>query len=116
MTLVYSFLFCGFVCLIGQVILDNTNLTPGHLTSLFVVFGSFLGLFNLYDKIVGFVGAGASIPISSFGNLLLNGAYEGYLEMGTIGLFNGMLVTVSAGIVSAIVFSFVVTLFTKPKD
>lgn len=116
MTLVYSFLFCGLVCLIGQIILDNTKLTPGHVTSMFVVMGALLGVFNLYDKIGSIVGAGASIPISSFGNLLLNGAYEGYLEMGTIGLFSGMLITVSAGVVSAVVFSFVSTLFTKAKD
>lgn len=116
MTLVYSFLFCGLICVIGQIILDNTTLTPGHVTSLFVVMGAILGVFNLYDKIVEMVGAGASIPISSFGNLLLNGAYQGYLEMGTLGLFSGMLITVSTGVVSAVVFSFIVTLFSKAKD
>lgn len=116
MTLVYSFLFCGLVCLIGQLILDNTKLTPGHLTSIFVVFGAFLGLFNWYDKIVNIVGAGANIPISSFGNLLLNGSYNGYLQYGPMGLFSGMLATVSAGVVSAVVFAFLVTIFFKPKD
>ncbi len=116
MTLVYSFLFCGLLCLIGQIILDNTNLTPGHITSIFVVLGASLGTFNLYDKIVGIVGAGANIPISSFGNLLLNGAYQGYLQTGILGLFTGMLQTVSGGVVSAVVFGFIITIFFKAKD
>ncbi|MDD2504878.1 MAG: SpoVA/SpoVAEb family sporulation membrane protein [Bacilli bacterium] len=116
MTLVYSFLFCGLVCLLGQILLDNTTLTPGHITSIFVVIGAFLGVFNLYDKIVYLIGAGANIPIVSFGNLLLEGAYQGYIHQGLIGLFSGMLQTVSAGVVSTIVFSFIVTLFFKAKD
>lgn len=116
MTLVYSFLFCGLVCLIGQIILDNTNFTPGHVTSMFVVLGSIFGVCNFYDKIVKVVGAGANIPIMSFGNLLLNGSYNGYLEDGILGLFSGMLKPVSAGVVSAIVFAFVITLFFKAQD
>ncbi|NLL01868.1 MAG: SpoVA/SpoVAEb family sporulation membrane protein [Mollicutes bacterium] len=116
MTLVYSFLFCGFICLIGQIILDNTNFTPGHITTIFVVLGSVLGVCSFYDKIVKVVGAGANIPIMSFGNLLLNGSYSGYLEDGLLGLFSGILVPVSAGIVSAIVFAFIMTLFFKAQD
>ena len=116
MTLIYSFIFCGFICLIGQIILDNTKLTPGHITTIFVVIGAFLGLFNIYDKIVSLVGAGANIPIVSFGNLLLNGTYYGYVEKEILGLFTGMLGAVSAGVVSAVVFAFVVSMFSKPKD
>ena len=52
MTYLYSFLFCGFLCLIAQIILDNTKLTPGHITSLFVVIGAFLDVYNIYDKII----------------------------------------------------------------
>ena len=116
MTLVYSFLFCGLICLIGQIILDNTKLTPGHVTTIFVILGAFLGIFNIYDNIVSIVGAGANIPIISFGNLLLDGTYTGYLEKGTLGLFTGMLAAVSAGVVSAVVFAFVASIFAKPKD
>ena len=68
MIYVYSFLFCGFVCLIGQLILDNTKLTAGHITSIFVVVGSFLDTFSIYDKIINYVGAGALVPITSFGH------------------------------------------------
>ena len=87
MTIIYSFLFCGFICLIGQIILDNTSFTPGHITSIFVVLGSFLCSISLYEKILKVVGIGASLPIMSFGNLLTKGAYTGYLENGFIGIF-----------------------------
>ena len=116
MTLLYSFLFCGFICLLGQIILDNTKLTPGHLTSIFVVIGSVLGAFGIYDKIVKQVGMWATLPITSFGNTLVKNSYIGYLKEGLIGLFSGMLQGVSLGIVSAIVFSFIIMIFTKLKD
>lgn len=116
MTIFYSFFFCGFICLIGQIILDNTKLTPGHITSLFVVFGAFLGMLGLYDKIIDCVGAGANIPIISFGNTLFNGAYIGFKSGGFLGLFETMLGNVSLGITSAIIFSFIFSLFSKVKD
>ncbi len=116
MTIFYSFLFCGFICLIGQIILDNTKLTPGHVTSLLVVVGSFLGMFGIYDKIIDFVGVGANIPITSFGNTLFNGAYSGLKSGGFIGLFENILCNVSLGISSAIIFSFIFTLISKVKD
>ena len=72
MTYVYAFLFCGFVCMIAQLILDNTKLTPGHVTSIFVVVGALLDVAGIYDKIVLYAGAGALIPITSFGHLLIH--------------------------------------------
>ena len=70
MTYVYAFLFCGLVCMISQLILDNTKLTPGHITTLFVVVGAFLDVFGIYDKIVLYAGAGALVPITSLGTCL----------------------------------------------
>lgn len=116
MTIFYSFLFCGFVCLLGQIILDNTKLTPGHVTSLFVVIGAFLGMFGIYDKIIECVGVGANIPITSFGNTLFNGAYIGYKANGFLGLFENMLCNVSLGVTSAIIFSFLLSCISKVKD
>ncbi|MDD4705639.1 MAG: SpoVA/SpoVAEb family sporulation membrane protein [Bacilli bacterium] len=116
MTLIYSFLFCGLLCLIAQVIMDNTKLTPGHITSIYVVLGTILGCFNIYDNIVDFVGAGANIPIISFGNLLINSAYQGYLSDGIIGLFGNMLTDVGVGVVSAVVFAFLLSIPFKVKD
>lgn len=115
MTYVYAFLFCGFVCLISQIILDNTKLTPGHVTSLFVVIGAFLDIFGLYDKIVLYAGAGALIPITSFGHLLIHGAMDMAEDMGILGLAMGAFNLTAAGITVAIVMAFVLTLIFKPR-
>ena len=115
MTYVYAFLFCGFVCLISQIILDNTKLTPGHVTSLFVVIGAFLDIFGLYDKIVLYAGAGALIPITSFGHLLIHGAMDMAKDIGILGLAMGAFNFTAAGITVAIVMAFVLTLIFKPR-
>ena len=111
-----AFLFCGLVCLIGQIILDNTKLTPGHITALFVVVGAFLDTFGIYDKIILWAGGGACVPITSFGHLLIHGAMASASEYGIMGLFMGMFDLTSSGIVAAIVFSFVLSFIFQPKD
>ena len=116
MIYLYSFLFCGFVCLIGQLILDNTKLTPGHITSLFVIVGAFLDIFNIYDKIVQVVGGGAMVPITSFGHLLIHGAMAKASSVGFIGIAMGMFDFTASGITSAIFFAFIFSLFFNPKD
>ena len=116
MIYLYSFLFCGIVCLIGQLILDNTKLTAGHITSLFVVVGAFLDTFSIYDKIVAYVGGGALVPITSFGHSLIHGALGGAREFGLIGLLTGMFELTAAGITSAIIFTFIMALLFKPKN
>ena len=90
MIYVYSFIFCGLICLIGQIILDNTKLSAGHITSIFVVVGAFLDSFSLYDKIISVVGGGALVPITSFGHSLIHGALEKAQDFGVIGLLMGM--------------------------
>ena len=79
-------MFCGLICLISQIILDNTKLTPGHVTSIFVVVGAFLDIFGIYDKIVLYAGAGAIVPITSFGHLLVHGAMDMASNIGILGL------------------------------
>ena len=111
-----AFIFCGLVCLIGQIILDNTRLTPGHITTIFVVVGAFLDVFNLYDKLVLWAGGGALVPITSFGHLLIHGAMDTVNNFGIMGLFMGMFDLTSSGIVAAIVFSFVLSLIFQPRD
>ena len=108
MFLLKSFLFTGFICLIAQIIKDNTKLTSGHITSLFVSIGAFLGFLGLYEKIADYIGGGARVVIMSFGNTL-------YQTAVSEGLFN-MLSGVSAGITSAILFSFIITLIFKVKE
>lgn len=115
MTYVYAFLFCGTVCLIAQVILDNTKLTPGHVTSLFVVIGAALDIAGIYDKIVLYAGAGALIPITSFGHLLIHGAMDMAETLGPLGLAFGIFDLTSAGISVALFISFVLVLIFKPR-
>ena len=116
MIYVNSFLFCGFVCLIAQIILDNTKLTPGHVTSIFVVVGAFLDIFAIYDRIVLWTGGGALVPITSFGHLLIHGALEKASEFGIMGLAMGMFDLTASGIISAIIISFFLSLIFKPRD
>lgn len=116
MLLFNSFLFCGIVCMISQIVLDNTKLTPGHITSILVVLGAFLDTFSIYDKIIKIVGGGALVPITSFGHSLIHGALAKAESLGIIGILSGMFDLTAAGIVSAIIFSFIFTLFFKPKN
>lgn len=111
-----SFLFAGLVCLIGQIILDNTKLTAGHITALFVVIGAALDTFSIYDKIVAYVGGGALVPITSFGHSLIHGALAGADKYGIMGLLTGMFELTAAGITSAIIFTFIMALFFRPKN
>lgn len=116
MSYINSFIFCGIICLIGQLILDNTKLTPGHITTIFVVIGSFLDIFNIYDKFILWAGGGALVPITSFGHLLIHGAMDTASDLGIMGLMTGMFNLTASGITAAIVFSFILSLIFKPKD
>lgn len=111
-----SFIFCGLICVIGQVILDNTKLSAGHITSMFVVIGAALDTFNIYDKIITHVGAGAMLPITSFGHSLIHGALAEAEKTGIMGILTGMFDLTATGITAAIVFTFVLTLFFKPQN
>lgn len=116
MIYIYSFIFCGLICLIGQIILDNTKLSAGHITSIFVVVGAFLDSFSLYDKIISVVGGGALVPITSFGHSLIHGALEKAQDFGVIGLLMGMFDLTASGITSAIIFTFIFSLFFQARD
>lgn len=111
-----AFLFAGLVCLIGQIILDKTKLTPGHITVIFVVLGAFLDVFDIYDKLVLWAGGGALVPITSFGHMLTHGAILGYHEQGLMGLLVGAFDLTSAGICATIILAFFMSLIFKPRD
>lgn len=115
MTYIYSFLFCGIVCGISQIVIEKTKFTPGHINTLLVIVGCILSGFGIYDKIVEVFHAGSTVPIINFGHLLVTGAYNGYKNYGIIGLFKGVLVNASAGITIAIFCAFIVSLFFKVK-
>ena len=116
MLLINSFLFCGFVCLISQIILDNTKLTPGHITSILVVLGALLDTFHFYDRIIETIGGGALLPITSFGHSLIHGALAKAETEGLLGILMGMFDLTATGIVSAIILSFIFTLIFKPRN
>ena len=104
MLLFNSFIFCGFICLISQLILDNSKLTPGHITSILVVVGAFLDSFSLYDQIIKMVGGGALVPITSFGHSLIHGALAKANAYGIVGILMGMFDLTATGITCAIIF------------
>lgn len=116
MIYINSFILCGIICSIGQIILDNTKLTPGHITSIFVTVGAILSSLGLYKYLRDFSLVGSSIPITSFGNALFTAAYEGYKNNKIIGMFNNLLTTTSTGITSAIFFGFIFSCIFKVKD
>ena len=111
-----AFLFSGLVCMIAQIILDNSKMTPGHITSLFTVFGALLSFLGIYDKLVTCFGAGATVLISNFGHMLYQGGLLGLKENGLLGLFSSLLCSSSVAIVSAIVFSAIFAIIFKPKS
>lgn len=110
-----AFIVAGTICAIGQFLVDRFKLTPGHITSWFVVVGVLLDSFNLYDNLIEFAGAGALVPITSFGHSLLHGALEKAGEMGIIGIGMGMFDLTASGITATIIFAFLVALIFKPK-
>lgn len=111
-----SFMIVGALCLVASLIYDLTKLTSGHITSLYVIVGCFLGIFDLYDKLIEKFGYGLTTPIISFGSSLTKSAYTGLKEEGIIGLFDFMFKSTSSGISAAIIFSFLISLIFKPKS
>ena len=116
MIFIWAFLIAGAFCALGQIILDNTKLTPGHVTSLFTVLGAILAFFGIYDKLIELGGGGASTIISNFGYLLYDGAWEGYQASGILGIFTDMFTKGGAAVVAAVIFAAFFTLFFDPKD
>lgn len=110
-----AFVVGGLICVIGQLLLDLTRLTPGHVLSIFVVVGGVLGGLGLYEPLVKFAGAGATMPISSFGNALVKGAVAEAGRHGLVGVLTGMFELTSAGITAAIVFAFLTAVVFDPK-
>ncbi len=115
MIFLYAFLIGGCICVFGQVIYDLFKLSLGHITCSLVVIGVFLDSFNFYDKLIEISGAGALLPITSFGHTMMHNAMEGYYDTGIFGFFEGILGSVSFGICITIFLSYLVALIFKPK-
>ena len=109
------FLVCGCLCLIAQLVMDIFKLLPIHLTVLYVSLGSLFEIFNIYDKFIDFGGAGALLPISSFGHSLTHAALEATKNSGYLGILTGIFDLTSSGIAGAIFISFILALIFKPR-
>ena len=110
-----AFLVGGAICLIAQLLLDLTSLTPAHVLVILVVAGGVLGGLGLYEPLIKFAGAGATLPISSFGNALAKGAMAEDARSGPIGILTGIFELTSAGITASIIFGFFFALLFNPK-
>ncbi|WEK56361.1 MAG: stage V sporulation protein AE [Candidatus Cohnella colombiensis] len=115
MPYVWAFLIGGAICIVGQLLFDVAKLTPAHTMATLVVVGAALDAFGLYDPLIDFAGAGATVPITSFGNALVHGALSELQKDGWIGVITGIFTVTSAGVSAAIVFSFLAALVVKPK-
>ena len=111
----WAFVIGGSICVIGQLMFDVAKLTPGHTLSIMVVAGAVLAGFGLYEPLIDFAGAGATIPITSFGNSLVEGAMQEAKRHGIIGVITGMFEVTSSGISAAIIFGFLGAIIFKPK-
>ena len=111
----WAFIVGGIFCVIGQLLFDVAKLTPGHTLSLMVVAGAVLDGFGLYEPLIDFAGAGATIPITSFGNSLVHGALQEAKLHGIVGVLTGMFEVTSSGISAAIIFGFIGALIFRPK-
>ena len=111
-----AFVVGGAFCLIGQILIDYTKLTPARILTSYVVAGVALSAFGIYGYIVDFAGAGATVPLTGFGHLLAEGVKKAVNEYGFIGIFSGGICAAGAGLGAAIVFGFIMALIFKPGD
>ena len=116
MAYINAFLVGGLICMIGQILIDKTKLTAARVLVLFVVLGCILGGLGVYERIVEFGGAGATIPLPGFGYALAKGVKEEIDRSGFIGILTGGLKATAAGITAAVLFGFLSSLVFNPKE
>ena len=116
MDYIKAFLVGGALCLIGQILIDKTKLTPARILVSYVVAGVPLGAVGLYPKLIEFAGAGASVPLTGFGSLLAKGVKEAVMKDGFLGIFTGGLKAAAGGITAAIIAGLVASFLFKARD
>jgi len=116
MDYIKAFAIGGLLCLIGQILIDKTKLTPARILVSYVVIGVFLGAIGVYEPLVEFAGAGATVPLTGFGYNLAKGVKEAIAEDGFLGVLTGGLKATAGGITAAIVAGLLASLFFKAKD
>ena len=116
MQLIWAFLVGGFLCLIGQVLIDRTSLTPARILTGFVVAGVLLSAVGLYRPLAELAGAGATVPLSGFGHLMAQGVRDAVDRDGALGILTGALTAAAGGISAAVVLSMIAGLIGRPKE
>jgi len=111
----YAFITGGIICVVGQLLIDKTKMTSARILVLFVTTGAILGALGIYQKIVDFGGAGATIPLTGFGYNLTKGAFRDVDKYGLLGAFTGGIRATAAGIAAAVFFGYLVSVAFKPK-
>ena len=111
-----AFLVGGALCLIGQLLIDKTKLTPARILTSYVVAGVVLGALGLYQPLVDFAGAGASVPLTGFGNLLAKGVREAVEEKGLVGAFTGGISASAGGVCAAVFFALIAALLFRSRE
>lgn len=110
-----SFIVGGIICVIGQILMDKTKLTPGRILVVFVTIGTILGALNIYDKVVDIGGAGATVPLPGFGYTLAKATIKEVKENGLLGVFTGGIKGTAGGITAAIFFGYLMAMIFNPK-
>ncbi len=116
MDYIKAFLVGGLLCLIGQILIDKTKLTPARILVSYVVMGVVLGAVGIYEKVIEFAGAGATVPLTGFGYLLSKGVKEAVAQDGFIGILTGGLKATAGGITAAITAGLLMSLIFKARD
>lgn len=116
MEYIRAFITGGLICVIGQILIDKTNLTSARILVLFVTLGVILTGLGIYEHVVEFGGAGATVPLPGFGYALAKGAIKGVKEMGILGAFSGGIMATAGGISAAIVFGYLTAVLFDPKS
>ncbi len=111
----FAFLVGGGLCVIGQLLISLTRMTPARILVLFVTSGVVLGALGVYEPLVEFAGAGASVPLTGFGNALAKGALKGAAETGVLGAFTGGITATAGGIAAAVAFGYLFALLGKAR-
>ncbi len=115
MLLIRCFIISGLLCVIGQILIDKTKLTPARILVIYVTTGVILGGLGIYKYLVDFAGAGATVPLTGFGYNLAKGTIKAVQENGLIGTFTGGLKASAGGIAAAVFFGYIASLVAKPK-
>lgn len=115
MNFVWAFIIGGAICVVGQILLSKTAMTPARILVLFVTLGVFLTALGVYEPLVKLAGAGAEVPLTGFGYSLAKGAFKGVDQYGILGAITGGITGTAGGITAAIVFGYLVALIFKPK-